>query len=143
VKSKQEIKKIKEKNNEMDLVGLRSNPKLETLVENWSNLDLSSQEYPFIEEPKNLGVYRKKISTGVFFGNANSEEEKPNFILFNIGGLSHNEISAIEKLVQDKKVTQNLIIGTDKIITATEYVNAIKSLPSQSLDATEVDLRYK
>ncbi len=143
MKSKQEIKKIKEKNNEMDLVGLRSNPKLETLVENWSNLDLSSQEYPFIEEPKNLGVYRKKISTGVFFGNANSEEEKPNFILFNIGGLSHNEISAIEKLVQDKKVTQNLIIGTDKIITATEYVNAIKSLPSQSLDATEVDLRYK
>jgi len=143
VKSKQEIKKIKEKNNEMDLVGLRSNPKLETLVENWSNLDLSSQEYPFIEEPKNLGVYRKKISTGVFFGNANNEEEKPNFILFNIGGLSHNEISAIEKLVQDKKVTQNLIIGTDKIITATEYVNAIKSLPSQSLDATEVDLRYK
>ena len=143
MKSKQEIKKIKEKNNEMDLVGLRSNPKLETLVENWSNLDLSSQEYPFIEEPKNLGVYRKKISTGVFFGNANNEEEKPNFILFNIGGLSHNEISAIEKLVQDKKVTQNLIIGTDKIITATEYVNAIKSLPSQSLDATEVDLRYK
>lgn len=127
----------------MDLVGLRSNPKLETLVENWSNLDLSSTEFPFLEEPKNLGVYRKKISTGVFFSNANNDEEKPNFILFNIGGLSHNEISAIEKLVQDKKVTQNLILGTDKIVTANEYVNAIKSLPSQSLDSTEVELRYK
>jgi len=127
----------------MDLVGLRSNPKLETLVENWSNLDLSTSEYAFIEEPKNLGVYRKKISTGVFFNNANSDEEKPNFILFNIGGLSHNEISAMEKLVQDKKVSQNLIIGTDKIVTANEYVDAIKSLPSQSLDSTEIELRYK
>jgi len=127
----------------MDLVGLRSNPKLETLVENWSNLELSTSEYPFLEEPKNLGVYRKKISTGVIFKNSNSEEEKPNFILFNIGGLSHNEISAIEKLIQDKKVTQNLILGTDKICTANEFVNAIKNLPSQSLDSTEIELRYK
>jgi len=128
----------------MDLVGLRSNPKLETLVENWSNLDLSSTEYPFIEEPKNLGVYRKKITTGILFNNNNNNnEEKPNFILFNIGGLSHNEISAIEKLTQDKKVTQNLIIGTDMVCTANAYVNAIKNLPGQSLDYTEIELRYK
>jgi hypothetical protein len=142
IKSKQEIKKIKEKNNEMDLVGLRSNPKLETLVENWSNLDLSSAEYPFIEEPKNLGVYRKKITTSTFFNNNNDDEEKPNFILFNIGGLSHNEISAIEKLTQDKKVTQNLIIGTDMVCTADAYINAIRNLPRQLLDSTDIELKY-
>lgn len=128
----------------MELVGLRSSPKLETLVESWSNLDLSSTEYPFIEEPRNLGVYKKKIATGIFLrSNNNTEEEKPNFILFNIGGLSHNEISAVEKLTQEKKVSQNLILGTDKIVTAVEYVNALKNLPAQSLDQTEIELRYK
>ncbi len=128
----------------MELVGLRSSPKLETLVESWSNLELSSTEYPFIDEPKNLGVYRKKVATGIFIrSNNNAEEEKPNFILFNIGGLSHNEISALEKLIQDKKVSQNLILGSDKIVTASEYVNALKGLPPQSLDQTEIELRYK
>lgn len=143
-KSKQEIKKSKEKNNEMEFVGLRSKPKLESLVENWSNLELSPSEYPFIEEPKNLGVYRKKLATGVFIkSNNNSDEEKPNFILFNIGGLSHNEITVLEKLSQDKKISQNLIIGTDKIITANDYVNAIKNLPVQSLDQGQIELKYK
>lgn len=112
-------------------------------MESWSNLELATVNYPFVEEPRNLGDYRKKISTGVLFNNANSDEEKPNFILFNIGGLSHNEIASIEKLTSDKKVTQNLILGTDKIITANDYINAIKNLPSQGLDVTDVDLRYK
>ena len=143
--TKQELKKVKEKiSNENDLVCLRSEPKLVSTVESWGNIELKNDDFPFVDEPKNKGIFRKKISTGVFFNSANQDEEKPNFILFNIGGLSHNEISSMEKLTIDKKFSQNLIIGTDKIITANEYVDAIKNLSnSSSLDVSDVELRYK
>ena len=65
-KSKQEIKKLQDKNNEKDFIGLRSSPKLESIVENWSSLELEISNYPFVEEPRNLMDYWKKTSTRKF-----------------------------------------------------------------------------
>jgi len=145
--NKQELKKVKDKlANENDLVTLRSEPKLVSTVESWGNIELSNNDFSFVDEPKNLGIFRKKVSTGVFFNSASQDEEKPNFILFNIGGLSHNEISSMEKLMIDKRFNQNLIIGTDKIITANEYLEAIQNLSNSSsaaVDVSDVELRYK
>ena len=128
---------------------LRLEPKLVSTLENWGNIELNNSEFSFVEEPKNLGIFRKKVSTGVFFNSANQDEEKPNLIYFNIGGLSHNEISSMEKLVVDKRFTQNLIIGTDKIITPNEYLDGIKNLSNsqnrdkRDADESDVELRFK
>lgn len=143
--TKQELKKVKDKlASDSDLMTLRSEPKIVSTVEHWGNIDLSSNEFIFVEDPKNLGIFRKKVSTGVFFNSANQDDEKPNFIYFNIGGLSHNEIASMEKLIVDKRFTQNLIIGTDSIITANEYLDSIKNMSSaSSVDLSEVELKYK
>jgi len=143
--TKQELKKVKDKLSlDNDLVNLRSEPKIVSTVESWGNIDLSSNEFNFVEDPKNLGIFRKKVSTGVFFNSANQDDEKPNFIYFNIGGLSHNEIASMEKLMVDKRFTQNLIIGTDKIITANEYLDSIKNMSNAaSVELSDVELRYK
>ena len=108
------------------------------MIENWSNLELSKKEFPFIEEPFNLGVYSNILEKPLLFNTINNDEEKSNFIFFNVGGLCHNEIASIDKLVNDKKVNQNLILGTDKIIRPQEYVDAIKNLPNELLDTNEI-----
>jgi hypothetical protein len=145
--TKQEQKKIRDKysNEQQDLVNLRSESKLASTIESWGNIDLSQNDFIFVEEPSNLGIYRKKISQGVFFKSSNQDEEKPNFIFFNIGGLSHNEISSMEKLIAEKRFAQNLIIGTDKIITSNEYLEALKNITSNSnnIDASDIELRVK
>lgn len=143
--TKQEAKKVQDKLKlENDLVNVRSQPKIVSTVESWGNIELNNSDYCFVEEPKNLGIFRKKVSTGVFFSSSAQNEEKPNFILFNIGGLAHNEISSMEKLIVDKRFTQNLIIGTDKIITAKDYLESIKNIGNSSaVDVSDVELRYK
>ena len=57
-----ELKKVKDKlANENDLVTLRSEPKLVSTVESWGNIELSNNDFSFVDEPKNLGIFRKKV----------------------------------------------------------------------------------
>lgn len=115
---------------------LRSISKFESLIENCSKYSLSRTDFPFIgEEPKNISVLGKPknyhSNNKNMFGNDLSinDEELPNLIFFSIGGLAHNEITALERLQIDKKINHHLIKGSTNIITANEFLNKIEQLP--------------
>ena len=68
-------------------------------------------------------------------GNNIEEEELPYLILFVIGGISHNEICALETLYQQRALNHHLIIGSTTIMTANQYVEQLKDL-SSPIDVT-------
>jgi hypothetical protein len=116
---------------------LRSSPKLEGIVASCSKLELNKSEFPFIQEPKNLAAPKKKnyyINNDVLGSNV-EEEELPYLILFVIGGISHNEICALETLYQQRALNHHLIIGSTTIMTANQYVEQLKDL-SSPIDVT-------
>jgi hypothetical protein len=110
---------------------LRSSPKLSNIIESCSKNELSRVDFPFIgEEPRNVTILKPKNYGGNMFGNDNhGDDEMPYLISFTLGGLAHNEISTMEKLYQDKKLHHQLILGSTSIITATNYLDALRELP--------------
>lgn len=89
-------------------------------------------EFPFSgEEPKNVTVLKpKNYASANMFGNDNHlDDELPFLISFTLGGLSHNEITSMEKLYEDKKLNHQLILGSTSIITAKDYIRHLDRLP--------------
>jgi hypothetical protein len=152
--TKNDIKQFKMKSKTVKYESLRSVPKLEGIVESCSKYTLSRTEFPFVEEPKNIPNSRLKNYNvgGNYFGNADSEEEDlPKLIIFVLGGIAHNEISAIERLSGEKRVSHHLVIGGTSILNAEGYVSQLKDLsgpqdPSssnfenKSIDITDIEL---
>jgi len=123
---------------------LRSEPKLKALVEKCSEGTLNTEEFPFIEEPKN--TKKKNVVSNNRFGGKNNEEdmeEIPNLYAFVIGGIAHNEISSLENSSLDHKLNHKLFIGSTSIITAKDYINELMRLPSpkKELDIKTLDLK--
>ncbi len=109
----------------------RSSPKLEGIVESCSKYELSRSEYPFVEEPKSLPgkVKNYQISSNLFGSGGDAEdEEQPHLIVFVLGGVSHNEICALERLSQEKRINHHLLIGSTSILTASQYIDQLKEL---------------
>lgn len=155
VLNKKEIKQFKMKSKSLNYNLMRSSPKIEGTVELCSRYELSKSEFPFVEEPKNLpsvGAKRYGINTGIFGGadDEQDDQDNVNLIVFTIGGMSHNEISALERLVLDKRVNHRLIIGSTSIITAKDYIEQLKNLslpyqndpnaPMRKVDSTDIAL---
>lgn len=147
--NKKEIKQFKMKSKSLDYNFLRSSPKIEGIVESCSKYELSRTEFPFVEEPKNLPNVKVKnyqISSN-FLGGADENDEQPYLIVFVLGGVSHNEICAIERLSTERRAHHHVVIGSSNIITASQYLDNLKdlSLPSESqqLDLSDIELGRK
>ena len=154
--NKNDVQKLKMKNKTVQYEYLRSSPKIEGIVENCSKFILSRTEFPFENEPKNIPNHRMKfqgIIDGNKFGNEIDEEEDlPYLIIFVLGGISHNEITAIERLSRERRVNHHLVIGGTSILTAQDYFKQLQDLsppsdpsssnfePVKSIDVTDIEL---
>ena len=76
--------------------------------------------------------FEKKFGTRNLFGgndnNSGDLTEMEPLIVFNIGGLSHNEIASLEKLQKNNVVNHRIYIGTTCILNASEYINQLKQI---------------
>ena len=108
---------------------LRVKNKTAEIVQNSANNNLDLIEFPFIEEPsKNLNKNKKKNRINILNNYENNEFNKPFFIYFNLGGLSHNEISNLNALEIENKIGYNIIIGSTGIYTSEEYIKEIEEI---------------
>ena len=133
---KEEIKQIKQKLSKIEYKVLRSLPKISTIVEGCSRQELNPDEYAFVETPTGLPAVKKYTSHNIFLGNRSEneddEEDKQNIIVFNIGGIAHNEIASLDNLVKEKKINFKVIIGSTGIYTASQYLKELEDLGSIS-----------
>jgi len=129
----------------MNFKTLRSNPIIEGVVEACSNVELPSSEYTFVEEPTNLKKPKKKlaIKSGMFGGDDDNDDEVQNLIVFMLGGLAHNEICALERLKEEKRLHHNLVIGSTSIINSENYIQVLQSLPKPTEIASGVKVDLK
>ena len=130
LENKAERKKLKKKLSEIEYNVLRVFPKLQSLVEKSANCDLDLDDFPFIDDcsyPK-----RKRSKSKVIFGKIDdsvlNNNDTPEYIIFNVGGISHNEITGINNLVIENKIPFNVIVGSTGIYNAEDYLNELKEL---------------
>ena len=70
----------------------------------------------------------KKAKTIFSKDNDDSNNDCPEYIYFNIGGISHNEITAINNLILENKISYNVIIGSTGIYNAEDYLKELQDL---------------
>ena len=118
---------------QMSYSSLRCAPNISLIVEQASNYLLEKDKFPFRNWDKGeMPKFEKKFGTRNLFGgndnNITDLNEMEPLIIFNIGGLSHNEIAALEKLQKNNVVNHKIYIGTTCILTASEYINQLKQI---------------
>ena len=114
-------------------VGLSSNPKFEILIEKASNFELDLNEFPFKNWNKEFfpKIQKKGGTKGLFGGkndDLNENDDLGKLLFFNIGGLSRNEITSIQKLEKNNLVNHKIIIGSTQLYTAKEYIKNIRDI---------------
>lgn len=117
----------------MNYSSLRSSPNISVIVEQASNYLLDKDKFPFRNWDKGeMPKFEKKFGTRNLFGGNDSNltelSSMEPLIVFNIGGLSHNEIASLEKLQKNNVVNHRIYIGTTNIMNATEYLNQLKQI---------------
>ena len=117
----------------MNYSSLRSSPNISVIVEQASNYLLDKDKFPFRNWDKGeMPKFEKKFGTrNLFGGNDNNLTDLASMeplIVFNIGGMSHNEIASLEKLQKNNVVNHRIYIGTTCIMNATEYLNQLKQI---------------
>lgn len=127
------IKQMKQKLSQIEYKVLRSEPKIANVVEMCAKYCLNKSEFAFIEEPKNLIAVqrygrRNIFNKGNIISNSDIDEDKPLLILFNVGGIAHNEISAVNNLEKEGKINYKVIIGSTGIYNAEQYMKEITNL---------------
>ena len=118
---------------QMSYSSLRSAPNISVIVEQASNYLLDKDKFPFRNWDKgDMPKFEKKFGTRNLFGgndnNSGDLSEMEPLIIFNIGGLSHNEIASLEKLQKNNVVNHRIYIGTTCVLNATEYINQLKQI---------------
>ena len=114
-------------------VGLSSNPKFEILIEKASNFELDLNEFPFKNWSKEFfpKIQKKGGTKGLFGGkndDLNENDDLGKLLFFNIGGLSRNEITSIQKLEKNNLVNHKIIIGSTQLYTAKEYIKNLRDI---------------
>ena len=118
---------------QMSYSSLRSAPNITVIVEQASNYLLDKDKFPFNNWDKvDMPKFEKKFGTrNLFGGNENNiadlNEMEP-LVVFNIGGLAHNEIASLEKLQKSNVVNHRIYIGSTCIYNASEYINQLKQI---------------
>jgi len=129
--NKEQIKELKTRTKNISYNVCRSSPKLENIVLQCSSYQLSNNDFAFVEEPKDLPkAANKGLAVNMErYGVERQVEAQPYLILFVIGGLAHNEISSLERLVQERKLSHELILGSSTIINASNFIEQLSNLP--------------
>ena len=112
---------------------LRSSPNITILAEQASNYLLDKDQFPFRNWDKgDLPKKEKKYGTKNLFDTSSNKEadlsEMEPLIVFNIGGLAHNEISSLEKLQNSNVINHRIYIGSTDIINASEYMEQLREI---------------
>ena len=115
---------------------LRSSPNITILAEQASNYLLEKDKFPFKNWDKgDLPKLEKKFGTkNLFDTNINKEadlSEMEPLIIFNIGGLAHNEIASLEKLQNSNVINHRIYIGTTNIMNASEYMKQLREMDKE------------
>jgi len=129
--NKEQIKELKTRTKTITYNFCRSSPKLESVVMQCSMYQLNKNEFLWMEEPKELPKQQSKglALSAEKYGVERSHEILPYLIVFVIGGIAHNEISALEKLHQERKLQHDLILGSTSIINANDFIEQLNRLP--------------
>ena len=117
----------------MSYSSLRSAPNLTVIVEQASNYLLDRENFPFRNWDKGeMPKFEKKFGTRNLFGgndnNSTDLNEMEPLIVFNIGGLAHNEIASLEKLQKSNVVNHRIYIGSTCVMNASEYIGQLKQI---------------
>ena len=112
---------------------LRSSPNITILAEQASNYLLEREQFPFKNWDKgDLPKVGKKFGTkNLFDNNINKEadlSEMEPLIIFNIGGLAHNEIASLERLQNSNVINHRIYIGSTGIMNASEYMKQLREM---------------
>lgn len=110
---------------------LRSTPIISVIAEQASNYQLNLEHYPFKNWDKgDMPKIEKKYGTRNLFGGsenvASDFTEMEPMIVFNVGGISHNEIVALEKLQKNNVLNHRLVIGSTCLMNASEYIRQLE-----------------
>lgn len=93
---------------------IKSSPNLIILLEKALKFSLDEDNFPY-KNYKKEEIKKMKINI------------KP-FIIFNIGGISYNEIVSFEKLLKYNNVNDKIYFGSTCIMKASEYINQLKNI---------------
>ena len=112
---------------------LRASPIITILAEQASNYLLDREQFPFRNWDKgDLPKAQKKFGTKNLFDTSSNKEadlsEMEPLIIFNIGGLAHNEIASLEKLQFSNVINHRIYIGSTDIINASEYLKQLRDI---------------
>ena len=129
---------------QMSYSSLRSAPNISVIVEQASNFLLDKDKFPFRNWDKGeMPKFEKKFGTRNLFGgndnNSGDLTEMEPLIIFNIGGLSHNEIASLEKLQKNNVVNHRIYIGSTCVLNATEYINQLKQIKKDYIKEIGMD----
>ena len=128
----------------MSYSSLRSAPNISVIVEQASNFLLDKDKFPFRNWDKGeMPKFEKKFGTRNLFGgndnNSGDLTEMEPLIIFNIVGLSHNEIASLEKLQKNNVVNHRIYIGSTCVLNATEYINQLKQIKKDYIKEIGMD----
>ena len=129
---------------QMSYSSLRSAPNISVIVEQASNFLLDKDKFPFRNWDKGeMPKFEKKFGTRNLFGgndnNSGDLTEMEPLIIFNIGGLSHNEIASLEKLQKNNVVNHRIYIGSTCVLNANEYINQLKQIKKDYIKEIGMD----
>ena len=144
--NKHNTKEDKENKNDKRYICYKE-AKITTIIEMCSKNQIPNSLFEWVEEPSNLKKVGKKYKANFIEINNKQvdddfDENRPNLILYNIGGLSHYEVSSIEKANNNKQFNYNIIIGSNKIYNAKEYFNEIEKF-NEGKSGFDKDFRSK
>lgn len=133
--SKEEFKIFKNSTSSLKYKTLRSICALEQIVEKCSTNSLS--DYPWVSEPITFPSAKKinrMVQKNKLFGDDDDEGQDdsspPSIIVFMIGGMSYNEIVALERL-QDR-LNHKLYYGASSETSAEGYLKNLSEMKSES-----------
>ncbi len=147
-----EFEMARQKSEESKMAEIMFMPRVAKIAMEASKKTLSTDEFPFVGEvpeeygkkkvPKSIGtsIKRGKPAVSIFSEERGSEDlwQQPRIILFVIGGLSHQETSALFKLQQSKYINCPLTVGSDCIITPKDYLDSLKRIGEFQLEIGDI-----
>ena len=112
---------------------LRCSPNITVLAEQASNYLLDRNDYPYINRSlDDIPKVEKKFGTKNLFDTSSNKDadlsELEPLIVFNIGGLAHNEISSLERLQNSNAINHRIYIGSTGIMNASEYMKQLAEI---------------
>jgi hypothetical protein len=133
-----EYKERKDNNKEFKFNTLRSCFKLETIVEKCCKGEL---DFPFLDKPE--GFFQKKknyLMSNLKNLDLEEEELENKIILFVVGGISINEVVALEKLMKENSFGVKLIIGSTYIYSPEKFIDDMKNIEENKNDNLSINV---